>query len=59
MTKKKEPFKPLVEGKVSMFVCGITPYDLSHVGHARAYVAFDVLYMYQSRILRVFLDAFL
>ncbi|RLN15560.1 Cysteinyl-tRNA synthetase, putative, expressed [Panicum miliaceum] len=43
---RKEPFKPLVEGKVSMFVCGITPYDLSHVGHARAYVAFDVLYRY-------------
>ena len=45
-----------MEGKVSMYVCGITPYDFSHVGHARAYVAFDVLYRYQSRILRVFLD---
>ncbi|KAG2554859.1 hypothetical protein PVAP13_9KG577300, partial [Panicum virgatum] len=42
----EEPFKPRVEGKVSMYVCGITPYDFSHVGHARAYVAFDVLYRY-------------
>uniref|UniRef100_A0A0D9XKC7 tRNA synthetases class I catalytic domain-containing protein n=1 Tax=Leersia perrieri TaxID=77586 RepID=A0A0D9XKC7_9ORYZ len=29
-----------------MYVCGVTPYDFSHVGHARAYVAFDVLYRY-------------
>ena len=27
-----------------MYVCGVTPYDDSHIGHARAYVAFDVLY---------------
>ncbi|KAL6901860.1 hypothetical protein ACP4OV_004736 [Aristida adscensionis] len=46
MTKKKEPFEPRVEGKVAMYVCGVTPYDYSHVGHARAYVAFDVLYRY-------------
>jgi cysteinyl-tRNA synthetase len=44
MTKKKELFVPREEGKVGMYVCGVTPYDLSHVGHARAYVAFDVLY---------------
>ena len=47
MTKKKELFVPLVEGKVGMYVCGVTPYDFSHVGHARAYVAFDVLYRYR------------
>ncbi|RLN28206.1 cysteine--tRNA ligase, chloroplastic/mitochondrial-like [Panicum miliaceum] len=46
MTKSKEPFQPRVEGKVSMYVCGVTPYDFSHIGHARAYVAFDVLYRY-------------
>nr|XP_051182800.1 cysteine--tRNA ligase CPS1, chloroplastic/mitochondrial-like [Lolium perenne] len=45
-TKKKELFVPRVEGKVGMYVCGVTPYDFSHVGHARAYVAFDVLYRY-------------
>ncbi|KAK4393851.1 Cysteine--tRNA ligase CPS1, chloroplastic/mitochondrial [Sesamum angolense] len=46
MTKQKEIFKPIVEGKVGMYVCGVTSYDLSHIGHARAYVAFDVLYRY-------------
>ncbi|KAK4430232.1 Cysteine--tRNA ligase CPS1, chloroplastic/mitochondrial [Sesamum alatum] len=46
MTKQKEIFKPIVEGKVRMYVCGVTSYDLSHIGHARAYVAFDVLYRY-------------
>ncbi|KAJ3690012.1 hypothetical protein LUZ61_019176 [Rhynchospora tenuis] len=46
LTKQKEEFKPIVEGKVGMYVCGVTPYDLSHIGHARAYVAFDVLHRY-------------
>ncbi|XP_073276385.1 cysteine--tRNA ligase, chloroplastic/mitochondrial isoform X1 [Primulina huaijiensis] len=46
MTKRNELFKPKVEGKVGMYVCGITAYDLSHIGHARVYVAFDVLYRY-------------
>ncbi|XP_042033271.1 cysteine--tRNA ligase 2, cytoplasmic-like isoform X1 [Salvia splendens] len=46
MTKEKEVFKPIVEGKVGMYICGVTSYDLSHIGHARAYVAFDVLYRY-------------
>ncbi|KAF0929806.1 hypothetical protein E2562_025944 [Oryza meyeriana var. granulata] len=45
-TKAVVPFKPRVEGKVGMYVCGVTPYDFSHVGHARAYIAFDVLYRY-------------
>jgi len=44
LSRKKEPFQPLVPGKVSMYVCGITIYDLCHVGHARLLVAFDVLY---------------
>ncbi|KAM0941093.1 putative cysteine--tRNA ligase [Dioscorea sansibarensis] len=46
MSKKKELFKPRVEGEVGMYVCGVTPYDFSHIGHARAYVAFDVLHRY-------------
>lgn len=49
LTKREEPFQPRVEGKVGMYVCGVTPYDFSHIGHARAYVAFDVLYRYQSQ----------
>lgn len=46
MTKQKELFHPKVAGKVGMYVCGITAYDLSHIGHARVYVSFDVLYRY-------------
>ncbi|EPS58790.1 hypothetical protein M569_16023 [Genlisea aurea] len=46
MTKQKEVFKSMVEGKVGMYICGVTAYDLSHIGHARAYVAFDVLYRF-------------
>ncbi|GFP85367.1 cysteine--tRNA ligase [Phtheirospermum japonicum] len=46
MTKQKEIFKPIAEGKVGMYICGVTSYDFSHIGHARAYVAFDVLYRY-------------
>lgn len=41
---KKEIFKPLNQKKVLMYVCGITPYDKTHIGHGRCYVAFDVLY---------------
>jgi cysteinyl-tRNA synthetase len=46
LTGKKEEFVPLVEGKVGMYVCGVTVYDLCHVGHARAGVVFDTLYRY-------------
>ncbi|KAF2601791.1 hypothetical protein F2Q70_00025362 [Brassica cretica] len=44
MSRKKELFKPKVEGQVGMYVCGVTAYDLSHIGHARVYVTFDVLF---------------
>ncbi|KAL2546162.1 Cysteinyl-tRNA synthetase [Forsythia ovata] len=50
MTKQKEVFRPRVEGKVGMYICGVTSYDFSHIGHARAYVAFDVLYRYLKYI---------
>ncbi|TQF71938.1 cysteine--tRNA ligase [Pseudoalteromonas luteoviolacea] len=46
LTRQKSPFKPLVEGKVGMYVCGITIYDFCHVGHARTYVSFDVINRY-------------
>ncbi|MFZ9086112.1 MAG: cysteine--tRNA ligase, partial [Steroidobacteraceae bacterium] len=39
----KEPFQPLEPGHVRMYVCGITVYDLCHVGHARSQVVFDVV----------------
>ena len=46
MSQKKEEFKPLVEGKVGIYVCGITTYDYCHLGHARMLVAFDVITRY-------------
>ncbi|KAJ4827827.1 hypothetical protein Tsubulata_022019 [Turnera subulata] len=46
LTGVKEAFKTVVPGKVGMYVCGVTAYDFSHLGHARAAVAFDVLYRY-------------
>lgn len=46
MTQQKEIFKPHVPGHVSVYVCGVTAYDLSHLGHARAAVNFDVLYRF-------------
>lgn len=46
LTGKDEEFVPLVPGKVSLYVCGVTVYDRSHIGHARALVTFDVIYRY-------------
>jgi cysteinyl-tRNA synthetase len=45
-TRRKEDFKPLHEGKVSMYVCGVTVYDLCHIGHARSAIVFDILVRY-------------
>jgi len=44
LTKKIEDFIPLNPPKVTMYVCGITAYDSSHLGHARSAVIFDVFY---------------
>jgi cysteinyl-tRNA synthetase len=46
MGNRKEPFVPRVPGKVGMYVCGVTVYDLCHIGHARANVAFDIIVRY-------------
>jgi len=46
VTGKKELFESLVPNKVSMYVCGVTPYDRAHIGHGRCYVAFDLLYRF-------------
>ncbi len=46
LTRRKERFEPLQPGKVSMYVCGLTTYDYSHIGHARMLVAFDVVVRY-------------
>ena len=46
LSRKKEIFKPISEGKVGLYVCGITIYDRCHIGHARTYVAFDIIARY-------------
>ncbi len=46
LTRKKEPFLPVTEGKVNMYVCGPTVYDDSHIGHAKTYISFDVIGRY-------------
>lgn len=46
LTRRKADFVPLEPGKVRMYVCGMTVYDLCHLGHARVMVVFDVVYRY-------------
>jgi cysteinyl-tRNA synthetase len=46
LTGKKEDFVPLHEKRVRMYVCGVTVYDLSHIGHARSTIIFDMIYRY-------------
>ena len=43
---KKEEFKPINEGFVKMYACGVTVYDHCHIGHARSAIVFDVIYRY-------------
>ncbi len=45
-TRKKEDFVPLKEGRISIYACGVTVYDLCHIGHARSAIVFDVLVRY-------------
>ncbi|MCA6928709.1 cysteine--tRNA ligase [Pectobacterium versatile] len=46
LSRQKEEFKPIHTGQVGMYVCGITVYDLCHIGHGRTFVAFDVVARY-------------
>lgn len=48
LTQQKEIFEPMHPGKVGMYVCGVTVYDLCHIGHARMYTAFDMIIRYLS-----------
>ncbi|UCH00494.1 MAG: cysteine--tRNA ligase, partial [Deltaproteobacteria bacterium] len=45
-SRKKEIFKPIRDGEVGIYVCGVTVYDLCHIGHARSAIVFDVLVRY-------------
>ncbi|KAA6184728.1 cysteine--tRNA ligase [Thiohalocapsa marina] len=49
LTRRKAPFTPIEPGKVRMYVCGMTVYDLCHLGHARVLVVFDIVYRYLRR----------
>ena len=46
MTRTKEEFVPLTAGEIRMYVCGVTVYDYSHIGHARSAIVFDVIRRY-------------
>ena len=46
LNTKKEEFKPLNKDRVTMYVCGVTPYGPAHLGHARCYVTFDTIRRY-------------
>jgi len=46
LSRQTRVFTPVHEGKVGMYVCGVTPYDYCHLGHGRCYTAFDVVRRY-------------
>lgn len=46
LTRRKGLFKPMIPGHVSLYACGITIYDLCHLGHARSMLSFDVMVRY-------------
>ncbi|HTP37993.1 MAG TPA: cysteine--tRNA ligase [Steroidobacteraceae bacterium] len=46
LTGQKEPLRPIVPGRIGMYVCGITVYDYCHVGHGRMNVVFDMVHRY-------------
>ncbi|MEK6934920.1 MAG: cysteine--tRNA ligase [Nanoarchaeota archaeon] len=46
LTRKKDVFKPIKDKKVNLFVCGLTPYDNAHIGHAKTYIQFDIIVKY-------------
>ena len=46
LTREKETFKSIHPNKIGLYVCGVTIYDLCHIGHGRTFVAFDVVTRY-------------
>lgn len=46
LSRSKQAFVPITPGQVKLYVCGVTIYDYCHIGHARTYVAFDVVVRY-------------
>lgn len=50
LSRHKEEFKPINEGRVGIYVCGPTVYGHSHIGHAKSYISFDVIVRYLRHI---------
>ncbi|CAM4442136.1 MAG: Cysteine--tRNA ligase [Legionellaceae bacterium] len=50
LSRQKEIFEPKEPGQVKLYVCGVTVYDYCHLGHARAYIAFDIISRYLKSI---------
>ncbi|WWO95239.1 MAG: cysteine--tRNA ligase [Candidatus Dasytiphilus stammeri] len=46
LSHKKERFKPINSNEISMYVCGVTVYDLCHIGHGRTFMIFDIIVRY-------------
>jgi cysteinyl-tRNA synthetase len=46
LTDQEDVFKPIVQGRIGIYVCGITVYDYCHIGHARSLIVFDVIVRY-------------
>ncbi len=46
LTREKAVFQPITPGKIGMYVCGVTIYDLCHIGHGRTFVSFDMISRY-------------
>ena len=46
ISREKQEFKPINPGKIGMYVCGVTIYDLCHIGHGRTFVSFDMIVRY-------------
>jgi cysteinyl-tRNA synthetase len=49
LTRKQEKFEPIRPGRVNLFVCGPTVWDVSHIGHGKTYVAYDIMARYLRR----------
>ena len=46
LSRKADEFEPIEDGKIYMYVCGLTPYDHAHLGHARTYISMDTIKRY-------------
>ena len=54
LSRRKEELVPRTPGEVRMYVCGVTVYDLCHIGHARSAIVFDVINRYLRFKPRIF-----